>query len=408
MNTKTRLLFAGISHPVDLAGCDELLSPLSRLFAAWPHRRAEAEALSEAIISIRKAPRGEYRLAAPWLDRPLVSETTVELLCNLGVDLVNAYFRCHPSSHCLHAAAARFADGLVVFPNTNKAGKSVLTAALARSGLETYGDDLLAVSPEFDGMAFGIPPRLRKPLPASEPELAEFVRGRVLMEDSRYCYLDIAASRLAAYGSRRRIGAVVLLDRRASGDARLLPADRDKAMDAISHQQFLREGEAMRVLAFADALTAGVPCWELCYADTGAAVAALAEAFARPSGSGYRPAEAASPRADEPSSLLTASKRKARSSGRRRTRTRYVRQPGVTEIVRASGATLVGADGSDIFRINQVGRAVWELLREPSSIGEVTDLLAEVFPGESRKKIASDVGLLFDDLRDNRLIAEAP
>lgn len=63
---------------------------------------------------------------------------------------------------CLHGAAVRLGDGLVVFPSKKKAGKSTLVSELARQGETVFCDDVPPVDPEsWHGIAFGIQPRVR-------------------------------------------------------------------------------------------------------------------------------------------------------------------------------------------------------------------------------------------------------
>lgn len=405
-NVKTLLYFAGIPHPVELTGCGDLFRPLDAVFAAWPHRKSGKGDRNRALVSLEKTPNGRYAISAPWLERPLESGTPLGALCNLFVDLVHAYFRCNGGMHCLHAAAARFAGGLAVFPNTNKSGKSTLAAALARSGAAIFGDDLLAITRDLRGMSFGVPPRLRMPLPDTEPELAEFVRDNTALEDRHYCYLGVEPAGMAAFGASRKIGAVVLLNRRPRGGAALKRAGEDEALDALAYQQFFREGEAMKILGIAREIVSRIPCWRLDYAKTADAVRALGEALGKKSGYGYERAPAR-PGGDEAPSLPAGPPvaRKGKIAGGDWMRRKFVRGSGVTELERENGAVLVSPDGSEIFRIDRIGRAVWILLREPVSANDAADVLAEAFPGESPRKIRLDVGRLFMELAENGLIA---
>ena len=51
----------------------------------------------------------------------------------------------------------------------NRAGKSVLTARLMAAGHIGCGDDMIGMTEEGEIVSFGIPPRLRLPLPRSRP-----------------------------------------------------------------------------------------------------------------------------------------------------------------------------------------------------------------------------------------------
>ena len=95
--------------------------------------------------------------------------------------------------------------GLIVFPSTYRAGKSTLIAALAASGVRTHADDLMPLT-QGEGVALGINPRLRRPLPANAPDrLLMFVARHAGPRDRRYQYLDLPAPLLSPHGERRPI-----------------------------------------------------------------------------------------------------------------------------------------------------------------------------------------------------------
>ncbi|MFM2129635.1 MAG: hypothetical protein RL477_1181 [Pseudomonadota bacterium] len=52
---------------------------------------------------------------------------------------------------------------------------------------------------------------------------------------------------------------------------------------------------------------------------------------------------------------------------------------------------LVVPETEEIFHLNSLGRALWELLAEPMTAGELAAAVAEAFPDEPRERIAADV-----------------
>lgn len=398
---KKEILFDGVPHPVAFTGCGNLMPLLERFFPGWSRREVPPGTAGEAIIDMARTRTGTYRIDAPWLERPLYSSSTTGAMCNLSVDLVNAYFRFNPEVRCIHAAGAEFSGRLVLFPNTNKAGKSLLAVGLMRAGVSTFGDDMLALSADGRAMSFGIPPRLRKPLPDTEPEIRAYSEERILVEDAWYRYLDASEPGLAAFGRRMPVGAVVVLDRRDGGGAALSRIDSVSAAQALAGQQFMREGEALDLLSYSRVLAANTACWLLTYSGVEEAVAVLSGAFAA-KGEGFVRLSVPEP---------AAAARVAASNGRER-RGRlarpsshpYVRHPGATAVDHGEGAFLVGHDRDSIFRINRVGLLVWQMLETPCSEREIADALADAFPDEPKRAIEADIVGLFADLQANGLI----
>lgn len=395
-----RILFHGVPQPVRFADCGNLLALLPRFFSTWPYREASETSSGEPVITVYGKPDGEYATSAPWLDGPLCAPSETGALNNLAVDLVNAYFRFNATERCMHAAGAEFSNRLVIFPNTNKSGKSLLIAGLIRAGVKTFGDDLIATSPDFTGMSFGIPPRLRKPLPASEPDLDEYVAGRVLVEDRWYCYLDVSEPGLAPFGRRKPVGALVVLDRRDGAAASLTRLDSASAVYALAGQQFMRQGEAAELLAHSRSMTGKIPCWNLRYSRVSEAIRVLAEAFDAPTPNAY---DVQPPTSDAGPPVLRRGKTHAAAKAKP-SRVAHLRSESVRETVLAEEVFLAGPDNDALFRLNPLGRMVWDLLASPVSAAEIADALAEFFPDEPRRRIEADVAGLFRDLRDNGLI----
>jgi len=57
-----------------------------------------------------------------------------------------------------------------------------------------------------------------------------------------------------------------------------------------------------------------------------------------------------------------------------------------------------------IDMLDPMGALIWELLAEPISVLDVTDLIAEVFPDMDRKQIENDVHSLFQTFDYKKLI----
>jgi hypothetical protein len=138
---------------------------IKRHFLRWPF--AEHTAGEERpYFHVHETRRGFAICSEGHTER---FETSAEMLCDLGIDLAETFIRYRSAMQCLHCSAVALCsegeERLVVFPNINRAGKSLLAASFLQHRVRLFADDLLAVTEEGEGMAFGLPPRLRLPLP---------------------------------------------------------------------------------------------------------------------------------------------------------------------------------------------------------------------------------------------------
>ena len=77
-----------------------------------------------------------------------------------------------------------------------------------------FGDDVLALTRCGEGVALGVAPRLRLPLPETlAPEFHQFVANHLGPHDDRYGYLALDEQQLASHGMRCPLGAVLLIER---------------------------------------------------------------------------------------------------------------------------------------------------------------------------------------------------
>jgi hypothetical protein len=227
-----------------------------------------------------------------WRDRPSlvrekIRETVVGALCGFHFELIDWYAEEHPGVLCLHAAAAVLGDGLVLFPAVQKAGKSVLTVALAARGVEVYADDVVPVDlATRRGLALGIVPRLRVPLPPNaSPGFRRFVAAHRGPGHRNRQYLALPDAVMAPLGATAPVRRIVILERRRSGPAALAPIDPADALEALLLQNFTWRAGAPAVLDALHAVVAGATCHRLRFARSDEAADLLVGAFA-----GGRPA----------------------------------------------------------------------------------------------------------------------
>src|SRR5690554_4075240 len=123
--------------------------------------------------------KSEYHLPSP-----------ASAACSLVGDLISQRLSLEPQLLGLHCASVELNDRLVLFPENSKAGKSTLSVAFAAAGYKVFGDDVLGLTAQGEGVAMGVAPRLRLPLPDSFS--SEFVRYAIEHagpEDERYRFI---------------------------------------------------------------------------------------------------------------------------------------------------------------------------------------------------------------------------
>ncbi|MCO6388016.1 PqqD family protein [Aliihoeflea sp. 40Bstr573] len=345
---------------------------------------------AEAEPASRVTRRGErYVLQSPG--REPVEASAVEAVCGLLVDVVDAMIEETPSVLCLHGAAIEFANRLVVFPSRSHAGKSTLAARLASGGHTVLGDDILPLTPDDQsGVALGIAPRLRLPLPPAATEaFRRFVADNAAVDDGRYLYLDADCGALAPRGTVREIGAIVLLERHAEGPAQLSRAGESEALQTLIRQNFTSGADAAALMDRLYALVGRLPCLKLIYSDLEDATALLEERFRRWPVSTEGLARAP----DAVSDIPAAAGQDSGSDGQR------FRQIAGIELRQVEGDLfLADRDGVAIYHLNAIGTGIWKLLAEPTSANEAVEILAAAFPDADPVRVEQDARALFADL----------
>lgn len=395
MAQSLRLEFGGVA--LDLRDAAPVAATLSAILRGWPvseeaHPGVEASALASVATG-----EGGYRIDSPWLEEPVSGLTEVEAACSLAIDLLQGWLETRPDLLCLHCGAVEIGGRLVVFTGPSRAGKSTLAARLAAGGARLFCDDALPVDARDGcGIAPGIAPRLRLPLPARAGEaLRGFVAAHPGPSDGRYLYLDPPG--LAPRGERAPVGAILLLDRRETGPARLLPARPEDALRLLLSQNLARDLDPALIVDRMAALQAAAPCMRLVYSDLDDAADAIFSAFSGPGAVAVpdAPCEPFEPWLAEASAAATASVDHDAL---------HLRRAGIAVRRIGDGLFLCDPREHTILHLNAMGAGVWRLLDEPVSVGEAADIVAEAFPGVARERIACDVGAFFASLAARGLI----
>ena len=280
--------FGALPQPVRFRGCRELIDAIRTILRGWRVRDVDPASYPAPVIRERETRRGyrifSCRLNRPSLIRPETCQSLVDALCTFHFEFLDWYLEEHPKTLFVHGAAVMFGRGLVVFPALAKAGKSTLTVRLAMAGRRVFCDDVLPIDTKTSrGLALGIVPRLRPPLPrGAGAEFRRFVRERKGHGHHNRLYVSLKPSELAPLGETAPIGAVVLLTRQKSGVASIRPINPADAMEKIVLQNYAREVPTPLILDTLARVVEGARCYRLRYTKTDDAVALLDETFGKP------------------------------------------------------------------------------------------------------------------------------
>ncbi len=404
------LSFKGLPEASLQAGSAFLRGLLERHFQRWPFS-VVSDAQSRPLFRVEEKGRG-FRLCSSEGREHF--DTAAEMLCDLGIGLAEAFVARTPGLQCLHCSAVSFPAGgeekLVVFPNVNRAGKSLLAACLMLEGARLFADDLLGVTQEGEGVSFGLPPRLRLPLPASASRLAGTLGELPGLGDGRYHFL-YAWDSIAPFSQKLPIGAVVLPCRRAEGEGvRLRRLSVSGALQCMAYQFQMREGQAGAVFELARSLCESLPLWELEYGSPEEASALLMQEAGRL----FTAAEEGEDAVQDVGFLTEEDRLSSSMHGRRRRpfpsdrNLHWLRAPGMHIHEAGSFAYLIPKEQDSVFGVDGIGLAVVALLSGPLSVSEAARLLAEAYPQTGLARLESDMTLFFRSLYERGLIVPVP
>ncbi|MET0106767.1 MAG: hypothetical protein ABW072_16765 [Sedimenticola sp.] len=275
--------FEGLPGPVLLKNCDDLLPILRAVLRDWDINRITAKQEREPLIEIELTPEG-YRRSSQWLNKESCFKNPVDAACDFIVDLIHAYLSDRPELLCLHCAAVEFPEGLVLFPNTYRSGKSTLAMKLVSRGLRLFSDDVLPLSvTDRLGMALGILPRLRIPLPeTADDHFRSYIDRHSGPLNNRYLYSDLDTTGLAYLGERAPVRAITVLERSDGADATIEEAGKGEILKDVILRNFARQGTALNILDTLYALVEQCDCYTLRYDNLEEATDLLISEFGAP------------------------------------------------------------------------------------------------------------------------------
>ncbi len=397
----------GLTRPILFSDAAEVAESLVAVTRGWNWQRAAAGDDAAELAAIRIGWAGDgYAVDSSWLEAPVTGLSAVAAACSAACDIGLAHIEAQDAGVGLHCGAVEIGGRLVVLAGARRAGKSTLVTRLGAEALRVFTDDILPLAPEAAGapergVALGIAPRLRLPLPRrATAAFRAHVDAHVVASDDRYGY--VMTPSVAPRGETAPIGVILLLDRlpRMRGPARLRAATRADALRLIALRNLTPDHDPDALLGRLERLVEGADVLWLEYADLEDAVRLISTAFA----TGAAPLRPAPPRRVRKGSGEPAAPARTGAATDVLWRTR----PGVG--TRDVEGELFICDRAEraLLHLNPVGAAIWDLLADGgASELEAAGALAAAYPAVDPARIAGDVVTLFDDLRRAGLIEAA-
>ena len=390
------LVIDGLGASVRLLGCAALEDCLPTVLA-----RLQYEVVSNddrpSFASVVCA-SGQYRLHGPRLGKPTYQKDEVNAACDLVGLIARQMAAGRVDRLSLHAAAVAVNGALIVFPAGRRAGKSLLTVALAQSGARLFGDDVLPIElvpgDAIVGIALGVSPRIRLPAPASAAPLIKSLEGLRSSENSQYRY--IAVPQLANAGEHLPIGAFVGLRPADDGRARLEPTSRAATLRVLLKQNFGRSGRAQSLLEGLHGLASSAMSFELAYTNPMESAKLLLSELGpllRPD----PPIFSDMPTGGVPS----AAAHPTNDAGFDET---YVRNQGAMLRELDGEFFAASSDGERVLHFNEGLQRIWDLLDEPASAADLIGLMQSAFSEVVPQKIEEDVTAALGELAGAGLI----
>jgi len=279
--------WAGVQWLVDVVNCEDLFAELKKILRGWDiTEQPVTDVVEPAMVISRLGDIYDWKLPANGLTaKDLFGKP--ESIASAVSDfhfLFNGWFTDHFQEYfTLHCAAVKLGDGVVLFPGGHRAGKSLLTVALAAGGHTVFGDDVVAIDPAAsNALALGMLPLIRLPLPpqAVNRSLRDFLDRHAMLGDVEQQYLDLDSSRLAEVGKSLPIKAVVQLKRsNRAGPASLADITNGAALRALISQNYSTGMPASTVFDHLHAIVSDASCHTMAYHRIEDAVSVLETAF---------------------------------------------------------------------------------------------------------------------------------
>lgn len=287
MTNHKHLVFDDFNLKLNLVDAPELSDGLRSILCGW-NVRENKELSDSADMTFTKARRGyDWNIRSDGLTATKLSgipRTICDAVCDFHYEAYRWYRSAFRGHLCIHAAAVKIGNGIVLFPNTFAAGKSILSVALASHGCRLYADDVVALDMQsHEAVSLGILPRLRLPLPtkAISPMMSQFLHARRRLESTTQLYVGLDHEHQANLGERGAITAIVILERLSRyTPAKLASVGAAEALRTMITQNFNTAHDVTKIFSVLKETTFKSKTYKLTYSEVDDAVNSLTKAFA--------------------------------------------------------------------------------------------------------------------------------
>ena len=258
---------------VDVIDCHELITGFRHILRGWDVSEISVTKSDDPAMVFWKSGKGydwvsswEKQTASDLYGKP---ESIVAAVCDFHYLSMGWIVDRFDNLLTLHCAGVEFNNGVVLFPGTHRAGKSLLSVALSARGHRIFGDDVLAINPQKGtALGLGMLPRVRLPLPpqAAGKELRDFIVSNTAMRDDEHLYVELDNDRLANAGQSLPIHAIVQIRRtNKKTPASIEPVATGSALRALISQNYNTSMQASHLFDHLERIAKGVATYSLTY-----------------------------------------------------------------------------------------------------------------------------------------------
>lgn len=260
--------FSHLKRFVSMINCEPLLPYLDIVLRDWELKKFDHDPNTDPIIALEKTDKGYQRLSN-WLTKPANFKDPVDTVCDFIVDLIHAYVADNKGVLCLHTAAVEFGGNLMIFPSTYRSGKSVMATKLVSLGARLFTDDVLPILPEDNlGMALGILPRLRLPLPEScGRKFDDFLSRRTGPKNDRYLYVQLNDREQERFGQTGPVDVIIILKRNSHSRPVITKTETSTVLRDVILRNFARQNPALEIVDRLHSIVEKADCYTLRYSD---------------------------------------------------------------------------------------------------------------------------------------------
>ena len=406
------IYFNELSKPVFFENCPKLFQEIQHFFYLWSFQEKKISSIIPKngflIQGIENEQKG-YKIHTLWNNKISYEPTISSLLCNFSIELILAFCQEHSDILCIHAAAIQIKNNTILILGNNKSGKSTLISTIMAHGAKNLGDDLIGITPQREVYCFGIPPRLRLPLPKSIllENFSSLYHGN---NDEFYQYLYPPKHISSSFGITNTITHIIMLERNTENSAQLLSLTKEISLSEILTHYILLNQNAQKIFQQATKLIENLPSFSFNYSDLDAAAIYLYTFFSENSYKNTVPYLLEQIKRYNLLKKNTYQIKKVKKSPlaakykKNEKNIFYIQSPKIIFSSIYEKSFLIDKNSNAIFELNQLSEIIWKLFENPLNTKEAIDLLIEAFPNTSKTTITQDIINIFSLFKQKNFI----